>query len=94
MKFAKEDIVIPEETIKYLIANHTDGEQGVRNLKRCLEIVYTKLNLYRLMKPGSNLFKKEMSLDIKFPMVITTDVVDKLIKKNENDNWTHRMMYL
>jgi hypothetical protein len=47
-----------------------------------------------LMKPGSNLFKKEMSLDIKFPMTITTDVVDKLIKKNENDNWTHRMMYL
>ena len=94
VKFAKEDIVIPEETIKYLIANHTDGEQGVRNLKRCLEIVYTKLNLYRLMKPGSNLFKKEMSLDIKFPMTITTDVVDKLIKKNENDNWTHRMMYL
>ena len=94
VKFAKEDIIIPEETIKYLIANHTDGEQGVRNLKRCLEIVYTKLNLYRLMKPGSNLFKKEMSLDIKFPMTITTDVVDKLIKKNENDNWTHRMMYL
>ena len=94
VKFAKEDIIIPEETIKYLITNHTDGEQGVRNLKRCLEIVYTKLNLYRLMKPGSNLFKKEMSLDIKFPMTITTDVVDKLIKKNENDNWTHRMMYL
>ena len=94
VKFAKEDIVIPEETIKYLITNHTDGEQGVRNLKRCLEIIYTKLNLYRLMKPGSNLFKKEMSLDIKFPMTITTDIVDKLIKKNENDNWTHRMMYL
>lgn len=94
VKFAKEDIVIPEETIKYLITNHTDGEQGVRNLKRCLEIIYTKLNLYRLMKPGSNLFKKEMSLDIKFPMTVTTDVVDKLIKKNENENWTHKIMYM
>jgi hypothetical protein len=94
VKFAKDDIVIPEETIKYLIANHTDEEQGVRNLKRCLEIIYTKLNLYRLMKPGSNLFKKEMSLDIKFPMTITVDIVDKLIKKNENENWTHRIMYM
>jgi ATP-dependent Lon protease len=95
VRFNKDDIVIPEDTIKYLINTHTDGEQGVRNLKRCLEIIYTKLNLYRLMKPGSNLFKKEMvNLDIKFPMVITVDIVDKLIKKNENDNWTHRVMYL
>ena len=94
VRFNSGDIVIPEETVKYLIATHTDGEQGVRNLKRCLEIIYTKLNLYRLMKPGSNLFKKEMSLEITFPMVITVDIVDKLIKKNENENWTHRMMYL
>jgi ATP-dependent Lon protease len=94
VRFEKDDIIIPEETIKYLITNHTDGEQGVRNLKRCLEIIYTKLNLYRLMKPGNNLFKKEMSLDIKFPMTITVDVVDKLIKKNENENWTHRIMYM
>ena len=94
VRFNSGDIVIPEETVKYLITTHTDGEQGVRNLKRCLEIIYTKLNLYRLMKPGSNLFKKEMSLEITFPMVITVDIVDKLIKKNENENWTHRMMYL
>lgn len=94
VKFVKDDIIIPEETVKYLITNHTDGEQGVRNLKRCLEIIYTKLNLYRLMKPGSNLFKKEMCLDIKFPMTVTTDIVDKLIKKNENENWTHRIMYM
>jgi ATP-dependent Lon protease len=94
VRFNDGDIVIPEETVKYLITTHTDGEQGVRNLKRCLEIIYTKLNLYRLMKPGSNLFKKEMSLEITFPMVITVDIVDKLIKKNENENWSHRMMYL
>jgi ATP-dependent Lon protease len=94
VRFNKEDIVIPEETVKYLITTHTDGEQGVRNLKRCLEIIYTKLNLYRLMKPGSNLFKKEMSLEITFPMTITVDVVDKLIKKNENENWTHKIMYM
>jgi ATP-dependent Lon protease len=94
VRFNKDDIIIPEETVKYLITTHTDGEQGVRNLKRCLEIIYTKLNLYRLMKPGSNLFKKEMSLEITFPMTITVDVVDKLIKKNENENWTHRIMYM
>jgi ATP-dependent Lon protease len=55
--FQKEDITIPEETVHYIIENYCNKEDGVRNLKRCLEIIYTKLNLYRLMKPGSNLFE-------------------------------------
>ena len=44
-----------------LLTQYTDSESGVRNLKRCLKC-YTKLNLYRLMKPGTNLFEKDMSL--------------------------------
>ena len=47
---------------------YTNNEDGVRNLKRCLEIIHTKLNLYRLMRPGTNLFEKDMSLEVKFPM--------------------------
>ena len=66
VKFEKEDITIPEETLHYIIDTYTKDESGVRNLKRCLEIVYTKLNLYRLMKPGTNLFEKDMSLQITF----------------------------
>ena len=46
---SSDDIVIPEETIHHIIDTYTEGETGVRNLKRCLEIVYTKLNLYRLL---------------------------------------------
>ena len=46
VKFEKEDITIPEETLHYIIDTYTKDESGVRNLKRCLEIVYTKLNLY------------------------------------------------
>ena len=41
-------------------------EKGVRNLKRCLEIIYTKLNLYRLMKEGTNLFQEDMNLKVTF----------------------------
>ena len=33
---------------QYICDNLTEGEKGVRNLKRCLEIIYSKLNLYRL----------------------------------------------
>jgi ATP-dependent Lon protease len=92
--FKLEDITIPEETVKYIITTHTNEEQGVRNLKRCLEIIYTKLNLFRLMKPGSKLFKNDVCLDVTFPLVVTKDLVDKLIKKDENENWTHKIMYM
>jgi ATP-dependent Lon protease len=83
VKFSDTDIVIPDKTIQYLIDNHTDSEAGVRNLKRCLEIIHTKLNLYRLMKPGTNLFEKDMSLKVEFPINVTPDIVDKLIKKSD-----------
>ena len=85
VKFNKEDIIIPDETISHICSNYTEEEKGVRNLKRCLEIIYTKLNLYRLMKSDSNLFDKEKSLKVEFPFKITREIVDKLIKKNDNN---------
>jgi len=82
--FSKEDIIIPDLTINYIIDSHCGKEDGVRNLKRCLEIIYTKLNLYRLMKPGSNLFEEDMSLKVEFPFTVTKDIVDKLIKNSKD----------
>jgi ATP-dependent Lon protease len=84
VKFSVEDITIPESTIHYIIDNYCMKEDGVRNLKRCLEIIYTKLNLYRLMKPGSNLFEEDMSLKVEFPFNVTKDIVDKLVKTNKD----------
>jgi ATP-dependent Lon protease len=78
--FASDQIIIPDNTIHYLIENHCNKEDGVRNLKRCMEIIHTKLNLYRLMKPGSNLFEEDMALKVEFPFTVTRDIVDKLIK--------------
>ena len=82
VKFNNSEIIIPDETINHIIEKHCNKEDGVRNLKRCLEIIYTKLNLYRLMKPGSNLFEEDMSLKVEFPFTVTKDIVDKLIKTN------------
>jgi len=90
VKFNATDILIPEDTLHNLITNHTEKEDGVRNLKRCLEIIHTKLNLYRLMKPGTNLFESDMSIKVEFPLTVTSDIVDKLIKKNtETGSWTN-----
>ena len=84
VKFTCEDIIIPNETLHYIIEHTCNKEDGVRNLKRCLEIIYTKLNLYRLMKPETNLFEEDMSLKVQFPFTVTKNIVDKLIKKSEN----------
>ena len=90
VKFNNDDVVIPDETITSIINNHTEKEDGVRNLKRCLEIIYTKLNLYRLMKPDANLFESDLTLRVEFPFNVTLAVLDKLIKKEvENTSWVH-----
>tara|TARA_B100001121_G_scaffold108998_1_gene96068 strand:+ start:5768 stop:7909 length:2142 start_codon:yes stop_codon:yes gene_type:complete len=91
--FEEEDIKINDETIKHIIEKYTEQEQGVRNLKRCLEIIHTKLNLYRLMKPENNLFEKEMKMKIEFPIEVTNEIVDKMIKLNE-DTGSWRNMYM
>ena len=84
VRFNKEEIIIPEDTIHHLIDTYCNKEDGVRNLKRCLEIIHTKLNLYRLMRPGSNLFEEDMSLKVEFPFTVTKTVAEKLIKRDKD----------
>jgi len=95
VKFTAEEIAIPDAVINYIIENYCSKEDGVRNMKRCLEIIYTKLNLYRLMRPGSNLFEKDMALKVEFPFNVTKDIVDKLIKLDKrSDDMALRGMYV
>ena len=94
VRFNKDEIIIPDDVIAHIVDTHCNKEDGVRNLKRCLEIIYTKLNLYRLMKPGSNLFEGEMSLKVEFPYKVTKDIVDKLIKKEQENMSALYSMYV
>lgn len=94
VRFTIEDIIIPDETIHYIIENFCNKEDGVRNLKRCLEIIYTKINLYRLMRPGSNLFEEDMTLTVEFPFKVTKDIVDKLVKNSKENISALHSMYM
>ena len=94
VKFNESEIIIPDATLHYIIDNLCNKEDGVRNMKRCLEIIYTKLNLYRLMKPGSNLFEGEMSLIVAFPFNVTKDIVDKLIKRDKDQYSVIHTLYI
>jgi ATP-dependent Lon protease len=80
INFEVGQLVIPDETLSFIVETYTEKERGVRNLKRCLEILYTKINLYTLMKPDSSLFDGEVVLKVEFPYTITPDIVKKLIK--------------
>jgi ATP-dependent Lon protease len=92
----ENNVIIPDETIQYIInnKNFTKEESGVRNLKRCLEIIYTKLNLFRLIKPENNIFAKQMDIEVTFPFTVTKKHVDTLIKNEENQNQSLITMYI
>ena len=94
VNFEKGKIIIPEETLSYIINEYTEKEKGVRNLKRCLEILYTKINLYTLMKPDSKLFDGEEVIKIEYPFTITESIVKKLIKKNDSGSKIPFGLYL
>jgi len=85
LNFKEGDIIIPDETIGYISENLVQEEKGVRNLKRALEIIYTKLNLYRLMKKDSKLFEKETTFEVTFPFTVTVDIAKKLVKKDDRN---------
>jgi len=85
VNFQKGEIIIPDQTLQNIIETFTENEKGVRNLKRCLEILYTKINLFRLMKPESTLFEKQKVLKIEYPFTITTKIVNQLLKKSNEE---------
>jgi ATP-dependent Lon protease len=95
IKFRDDEVTIEDNVIKYIIEKYTQSEDGMRNLKRCLEVIHTKLNLCRLMKPGENLFAKDIPLEAEFPFTVTNEVVAKLIKPIEDRlTVSAKMMYL
>lgn len=104
VKFKKDEIIFPDETIREIIDRYTDSESGVRNLKRCLESVIMKLNTLRLTSQNPSIVNSPNSQLIpyflnnyKLPMTITNTVVEKLIGKTSlatKGNEKHLMMYL
>ena len=86
------DIVLTEENIKHII-EITKPEDGVRNLKRNLEIIYSKLNLFRILK-STTIFDK--IIDVNFPFHVTPDIINNLLKpyKTQKENMNISTMYI
>jgi len=96
VNFNETDVIIPDETIQHIVSckDITNEEAGVRNLKRCLEIIYTKLNLFRLVKPEEKLFEKDLDIAVSFPFTVTPAHVDKFIARDQVSNQSFLSMYV
>jgi len=68
----------------YINQNLTENEKGVRNMKRCLETICSKLNLIRLSH-NTKVLGNDIDIPFKAPYNVTTDDVRKLIKVNTLD---------
>lgn len=86
LRLNKGDIIINDDILSYIIEKATNNEKGVRNLKRQLEIIYNRINLYRFLKKDSNFFNQKIIRNIKFPIHITRDIVDMLVVINKGSS--------
>jgi hypothetical protein len=87
--FEEGEVTFTDEATAYIIEHYTQQEKGVRNLKRCIETIFTKLNLFRLMKPGQSLFEGQLPMQITFPFVVTAAVVPFLLKVDQPAAYSH-----
>ena len=83
--FKEEDLILPDEVLNYLVQNYTKEEKGVRNLKRCLEMIFTKMNLSRFTDTSTEFFKKAFLENVEFPYTLTNRDIDKLVVKGEQN---------
>ena len=97
--FKKEDIHFNDEAILYIIDRYTLKEEGVRNLKRCLETIISKINIYSLSNKNNEEGGGSIPLSFKvkgfkFPLEITKDIVDILVKPKDDSSRPPEHMYL
>ena len=82
-----DDIIFTDEIIKEIIKNYTQNEEGVRNLKRCIETIVSKINIYYLTHdPDSNTNNLSFKIaDFNFPFTVKEEHLPILLDKGTND---------
>ena len=76
--FLEKDIIFPDNEIKYMIKNYTDGQLGMRNCEKKIYQLCERLALLKYVKDIDFSFKIN---NFKFPVKISTDIIDKLLQK-------------
>lgn len=95
--FNKEDISFEKEALEYIINTFTEKEEGVRNLKRCLETIISKINIYNLSQTESEENKIPLTFKLdnfKIPLNVNKDIVETLLSKKEDNYKPPEHMYM
>lgn len=81
------DIILNDNIITEMIKNYTQKEEGVRNLKRCIESIVSKINIYHLTYNQDDDIN-ELSFkikDFKYPFTILEEHLPILLNKGKDD---------
>jgi ATP-dependent Lon protease len=87
-----EKIGISKEIITHIIEHYTGDEQGVRELKRCIQTVISKLNLLRFYNDP---VKVPFAIkDFALPFTLKRDHVELFLKRKEVVNESVAHLYM
>jgi ATP-dependent Lon protease len=99
IKMEKENLIFEDYVINHIISTYANEEKGVRKLKQCIESIIMKINIINLVNKG-NLDNEKPNIkfnikDFKFPIKITNEIADNLIKDmKDNSNQPPPHMYI
>jgi len=85
-----EKVSIGKDILQHVVEHYTEGEGGVRELKRCIQTIISKLNLLRFYNNP-----KQVPFSIPgfaLPFTITKEHVSLFLKR-KHVNMSHTMMY-
>ena len=92
-----EDIIFPHDNLRHIASEFCKDEQGVRKLKRIIESILTKINILRFTKCEDETEEKiKLPYDIpnmQFPLTISYEILDKLLKDLTREDQSFLRMY-
>ena len=77
----KKVIDISDETIKYIIKNYTE-EEGVRGLNKCIDSIFSKLNVF-LITNDENILPYEIK-SLEKPIKVNNKIVETILDDSQN----------
>jgi len=93
LRFKKEEIILTEEAMKFMISEYSAKEQGVRTLIRTAESIITRLNMLRIAD-AETMKDYKFYIDVSFPLRLDETIIRKLlsdVQQKESESW--RAMY-
>lgn len=86
-----EKITVSKEILQHVIENFTGGESGVRELKRCIQTIVSKINLLRFYNNPKQV--PFAIADFALPFILKKSHVELFLKKKGPEDESYRHMY-